>query len=540
VAQISKLELDKARAAKEAERLGGGQRQGGLRVRATVRGEANARVVLSYETSAARWKPTYELQYLPDRGQVVLAFSGLVSQESGEDWDGVRLSLSTARPARFERLPELLTWRIGQADRFIPTPTPVELRVEPAPALGAQPPEEQNSRQAEQNAHHPAGGIRSYSGVARGPTSPGKLVGTVVSASTHASIQYVVVTATSPQLPSEQGAVTDAQGNYVFPQLPAGTYSFRFEVEGYKPYARKATFEGGQTLRLNVELLPESVSLAGQEVVVVGKPLPVEMDSAQTGMPVTSTFAKKRAAPAAPPRPEGGVGLGPPQAFREPPPIPAGWEADTAGLDLAFASAHAETVQSGKGTLRVPLTTETWPVEVTRKVFPALSPQTYLVGSLKSPAKGVLPGGPVALSVGTDPAGTAELPVMRPGENLTLPLGVDRALRPIRNVQLVLVEEGAFSKDDVSEYRVTLEMANPYRLPVSVTFVDQVPVAKGDHVQVRLLETAPWARQDKLTGRLEWDLVLPPAGKVTTTFRYRVVRPKGWKLEQLETEVQEP
>ncbi len=536
--QLAKLELDKARATKEAERLGGGKATGGVRVRAVVKSEGSARVMLSYETAAARWSPSYELQYLPDQGRVVLAFSGLVSQESGEDWEGARLTLSTAHPARFERAPELLAWRVGQADRFVPTPTPVQLRVEPAPALGAAPPADKDDEAA-------PGGIRSFQGLAQeapqnakkivassvAPSNGGKLVGTVVDASTRAPVPDVVVTATSPQLQFEQVAVTDRSGSYAFPQLAPGTYTLRFEHETYKPYPRGGiALEANRTLRLNVELLPESVALTGGAVVVVGKAPVVDIRSPEA--------AAKFAAAPTPKRAETGIGLGPPQAYRGPAAGAQEPAAEAAGLDLAFTSVHPETVMSGKGTLRVPLSTETWPVTVTRKAFPALSPQTYLLARLKNPAKGVLQGGPVALSVGTDPAGTAELPVIRPGEDLTLPLGVDRALRPIRNIQLVLVEEGVFSKDDASEYRVTLEMANPYRLPVAVTFVDQVPVAHGDNIKVTLLETKPWAREDKETGRLEWDLVLPPSGKATAFFRYRVVRPKGWKLEQQETEVQ--
>ena len=537
VAQLAKLELERARATKDAERLGGGRPAGGLRVRVFLKSEGGVRLLLSYETRAARWTPSYELQYLPDKGQVVLAFSGLVSQETGEDWENARLTLSTATPARFERAPELRVWHISQRDRFIPTPTPVQLRVEPAPSLGAQPPLEKQKETEPSK-------IRSFQALAQAAPAQGAdrqesaaanatFVGTVRDISTKAPVSNTVVTASSPALVGEQVCISGGAGDWAIPQLPPGTYTLRFEVEGYRPYARDGLVLGpGQALRLNVELLPES--LKGQEVVLVGKPPVIDLGSSQTGLAVTSQFSQS--VPVAARASGPGIGLGPPQAYREE--ASSGpLVAESGGLDLAFPSAHAETVQSGKGVLRVPLTTETWPVEVTRKAFPALSPQTYLVARLKDPAKGVLPAGPVALSVGTDPAGTAQLPLMRPGDDLTLPLGVDRALRPIRNVQLLLVEEGVFSKEDASDYVVTLEMANPYPIPVSVTFVDQVPLAKGDNIQVKLLETKPWAREDKLTGRLEWDLVLPASGKQTASFRYRLVRPKGWKVQQRETAV---
>jgi Carboxypeptidase regulatory-like domain/TonB dependent receptor len=121
----------------------------------------------------------------------------------------------------------------------------------------------------------------------------GTLTGTVVDASTHAPVPDVVVTATSPQLQGEQVAVTDSTGLYRIPQLPPGSYSLRFEKEQYKPYSRGGIgLDADRTLRLNVELLPESVTLTGQEVVVVGKAPVIDVGTTQTGLTVTSTFSQ--------------------------------------------------------------------------------------------------------------------------------------------------------------------------------------------------------------------------------------------------------
>ncbi len=121
----------------------------------------------------------------------------------------------------------------------------------------------------------------------------GQLTGTVVDASTKAPVPDVVVTATSPNLQGEQVAVTDSTGTYRIPQLPPGSYSLRFEKETYKPYSRGGiALDVDRTLRLNVDLLPENVTLTGQEVVVVGKAPVIDVGSTQTGLTVTSTFSQ--------------------------------------------------------------------------------------------------------------------------------------------------------------------------------------------------------------------------------------------------------
>src|SRR5208282_3662272 len=116
---------------------------------------------------------------------------------------------------------------------------------------------------------------------------------------------------------------------------------------------------------------------------------------------------------------------------------------------------------------------------------------------------------PAELFVGDDPAGEAQLPLAAPGEKFTLPLGVDRAIKPVRRVELVQAEKGFISKDDVRSYKVVIELANPYPREIAVHVVDQWPVTSDTHVKIKLDQTDPWAEQEPVKGQLDWRLTLP-------------------------------
>jgi outer membrane receptor protein involved in Fe transport len=120
------------------------------------------------------------------------------------------------------------------------------------------------------------------------------LVGNVVDASTRAPVADVVVTATSPSLQGEQVVVTDVTGLYRVPQLPSGAYTLRFEKESYRPFSRSGIeVAADQTLRLNVELLPET---AGTETVtVIGTPPIIDIGSTATGTTVNQEFMQNLA-----------------------------------------------------------------------------------------------------------------------------------------------------------------------------------------------------------------------------------------------------
>jgi len=241
-------------------------------------------------------------------------------------------------------------------------------------------------------------------------------------------------------------------------------------------------------------------------------------------------FSSKESAPA----PTFGFSLAPPPGARAPSyaaDLPA---AAAGGYDLAYLSLQRETVQSGKGARKVALFTEAWPVTVERKLFPALFPEAFLVAELKNPSPQPLPAGSANLYVGDDPAGTARLKLVSPGEAFTLPLGIDRALKPVRNVKVFQSQQGVINKDEISEYAVTIELANPYRSPVAVRLIDQLPVTTQKDVEIKLLDHKPLAIQDQRTGALEWRLTIPAAQKTVVAFKYSVRRPKGWLLQQAE------
>jgi hypothetical protein len=119
-----------------------------------------------------------------------------------------------------------------------------------------------------------------------------------------------------------------------------------------------------------------------------------------------------------------------------------------------------------------------------------------------------------------------------PGETFTLPLGLDRALKPVRNVRVTTTEKGVINKDEVNEYVVTTEVANPYRSPLALSLYDQIPLAGDRNVEVKLVKSEPAAQIDNVKGELAWRVTVPPSGKTAVTFVYTLKRPKGYRLHQ--------
>jgi len=68
---------------------------------------------LASVTPQASWEPSYDARLAPDGKSAELVFRALVRQQTGEDWQKVNLTLSTARPSLGGAPPELSPWRIA-------------------------------------------------------------------------------------------------------------------------------------------------------------------------------------------------------------------------------------------------------------------------------------------------------------------------------------------------------------------------------------------------------------------------------------------
>ena len=69
-----------------------------LRINCFAQRTEAAQIRLTYLVSGASWKPSYDVRISLDLTGVSVSSIGQVNQRSGEDWDGVRLVLSTSMP----------------------------------------------------------------------------------------------------------------------------------------------------------------------------------------------------------------------------------------------------------------------------------------------------------------------------------------------------------------------------------------------------------------------------------------------------------
>ncbi|MBU2521913.1 MAG: mucoidy inhibitor MuiA family protein [Proteobacteria bacterium] len=83
-------------------------------VEIAIEAEAKGKMTLkiNYLITGASWIPSYDVRVDLDKSELCLNYFGIIRQRTGEDWNDVKLSLSTAKPHISGLLPELDPWYI--------------------------------------------------------------------------------------------------------------------------------------------------------------------------------------------------------------------------------------------------------------------------------------------------------------------------------------------------------------------------------------------------------------------------------------------
>jgi hypothetical protein len=488
-ARAAQSELEQLRGRRERRARDDRDRSGApaaWQVSSVVTGSGPAEVRLSYLVTGARWIPQYEVRLHGSQDRVTVALSGVVTQQTGEDWTDAALTLSTATPSAFTRLPRLPAWRIGERDRFVPAP-----------------------RREQQRPPPPTTQLRA---------GPGTLVAHVFDQS-GIPLKGVKV-AINPSL--ARACYTDDEGRCVFTSLLPGSYQLTASAPKLLTVIMEVLVgeQGGEAaMVMEISGQVEEVRVA-ERAPMVSTNTPYVRETLDLGVPSAGGSRRE------PPRPFWPASPG----LSRPRPAAGTAALLSGGHEIEFAAAAPETIASGDQRT-VPLQSWTWPVAVERALYPGLDADGYLQARLHGPGERPLPGGRASIVVGDDPVGAAELRPVAPGQSFTLPLGVDRAIRAIRRATVQTRPAGLFRRDEIDRHLVTIEITNPHATPARLQVHDQIPVSGDPRVQVTLGEASVGATFDRETGALRWPLELAPGASTTVAFRYEIRRPRGQRLE---------
>ncbi|MFB7474356.1 DUF4139 domain-containing protein [Kitasatospora sp. NPDC056184] len=500
-----------------------------LTTTAAVPGDAPAEleIELEYTVGTARWVPSYRLSYRQgaDTGHLLLRAS--VAQQTGEDWTGVRLALSTADLDRRTDLPKLRSLRIGRSQ---PPPPPSGWREPPAGLADL---------------------FTGYDAAGPAPIDPRRVrAGAGGGAFADEPLLSVPVAPVAAAAPLPPPAAAPA------PRPPGGpararTRGLRSADEPVEPFERFEPFgqaeqaafagygapppaPGGGAPGHAAEALARRVAPDAPST-PPGPPVP---DEQLLDYPVLELFGPD-AAPGRrgtlhhPPgprrrptagRPAPGLPSLPLPHHAVPPRVSAG------SFDHRFDAAAPADLPSD-GTWHT-VTIGGIPVRVSPEyvTVPAVEERVYATLVIANDTAQAVLAGPVEVTVDDQFLLTAALPTLAPGGVRRLGIGVAESVEVTRRTELRESTAGMLNSSTVLDHRVHVELANRLGRPVTVEVRERVPVSSD--ADIRIEERPGWHAPDEPSTECPPStrlrrVELPPGGRAELDAGYQIRIPAG-------------
>lgn len=477
-------------------------------------GEGAVTIRCEYEARQARWAPSYVARLEGDG--VKLELRAIVAQDSGEDWLGVAMKLSTAEPTRFAELPELAAQKIGRR------------QLEPAKKGFRAAPTGADELYRDYDAAFPRR-IDERAATGRAPTAPEPLLDGV---------------AKDQVWDEESSNAMQPQASFKTPAPPPG-------ARAMMPAAALAKSRGGGVASAigGVLAAPATLVVGAAQAIArresgeqsKGKAMatraPVADDAPAT--PRLDYGALVMAAPTE--RERGKLVPGPQAATRAvgspldhlplPPGHAAAWDHV---YDYAFATDGTVDVKSDAAWHSIALTVNTTGAKLRHVAVPRAQADVFRVATIANPFDGPLLPGPIDVYDRGQFLITSNLEFTPPGGEVELGLGVDPQVKIARNVEYHEEATGVLRGGLRLIHAIAIDVENLGARPVEVEVRERVPVAEDndDDIEVAIGKVDPaWERwtpdpsapkDERLRGGHRWKLALAPAAKKTVRATYEI------------------
>jgi hypothetical protein len=493
-------------------------------------------VRVEYQIAAARWAPSYVARLDPggrsepgDRRESDLLHRGgdgtrfelraIVAQDSGEDWSGVTLRLSTAEPERFSELPELHPQKIGRRQQeparrgFRPPPAGVDAlyadyeRSFRAPPV-ALPDDELEGGMDDLDLSEQVWDEETSRPRARFPTPPPSFAPPPASLPPPAA------------LAKRSGSTIGAIGGAV-----AGTIAAPF-VLAAQAMTRDASGGGGREERRRVAATPTATATP--------TPTP-RLDYGNLRMAPPSSPERGRLVPAPPSDPRVLAGVTDALERIAQLPLPPGHVDEWAhSYDYAFASEGNVDVASDGAWHSIALTSRAGTANVRHVAVPREQADVFRVAAITNPFDGPLLPGPIDVYDRGQFLVTSMVGYTPPGGTVDVGLGVDPAVKIARNVEFHEEATGMLRGGLRLVHAIKIDVENLAPRAIELEVRERVPVTREgeDDVEVALGKIdPPWERftpdtdapaQQRLRGGYRWRVEIPAATKKLLRAGYEV------------------
>ncbi|MCL8265152.1 DUF4139 domain-containing protein [Leptospira weilii] len=440
-----------------------------------------------YLISGASWFPRYSLQLTEESKSGYLSWFALVRNDTGEDWEKVKLFFTASNPDLDIDLPIVREWRIQ-------TQASIE---DSKQQVGK---DSESSPYAAQDASHSSSDETAHEKIreAEGPRKKNKRTTFKSEINIHNNISGKSVPAPMEQSRqiiqdnySNRANSLRTEDNLNQLKTDLANQQYNFNDGRYD----QANYYGQEALKKFSKLSDFSRK---------------ELNSIET---YTEELIRKGSLILSSQKVSGG--LIPPSSLE--------------GFDYQYVSGISETIPSDRSFNKVFLKKKSLSLTPGYFASPLAGPGAYLTVEASNSEGEPLLAGPMEVFSGNTLLGNTVLNTSKPGEKIRMELGQDRDILVNRRETSFEQKEGVISSRTKIKYKISIEIKNRKKRNAILTLIDRVPYTVDDSVEIKF-EFGKDLPSKNEEGILTYKMELPPGGKKIIEFEYSVSHPAENRL----------
>ncbi len=417
---------------------------------------------VSYLVDGAVWLPQYDANFSKKNKNMTLTYIGTIQQSTKEDWNDVKLSLSTAEPLFNKTIPQLSPWLLDtKGNDRIPRKSSLTYNATNEITYDINPELKPNS---------------------------GALIGYISDLQTGDEL----IGATITVLGTNMGAQTNSKGQFRINNIPAGNHTIKVSYIGYKTFNIKTTIMEQKNANISIKLPSDDIQVNAVEIVAERKLVSPEEFKQQIKKRMDEVYS----------------------------------QINSNDLSTTFELPIRYTIPSDNNLHKVVIAKEEMPVIFEYISYPKLEPAVFQKAKIINIKDYPLIKGTICVYADNDFINKAEFNTLAPKDTVQLSLGIDSRIKIKKKLTNKFVETGGiFSKSNTLNLEYEIEIINNKDTEELIKIVDQIPISQNESITVTLLEPKTIFDKSNYNKELVWNLLLKPGEKKVIPIKLKIEHP---------------
>ena len=445
-----------------------------------------AELQAAYVVSSANWFPLYDVRVDSKSKQAEFTFYGMMQQSTGEDWNDVKLTFSTADPLSIKSLPKLDPWFLDVNPLRYNSSLPIR------------------GFQGNENLFQVGGYEAQFGSYDQNwglPNGMGAITGYITDVETGEPLigANVLLVGTS------YGSATDINGRYYLTNVPASNYNVKVSYIGYNNFAFNLIVKEKNVANVNIPLLQEGISVS--EIVVTDTKPPLNKSTTNSSRIISEDVNQ----------------------------LPVYSDVKAKDLSTTFELNTRNTIPSDNSPHKVTIAINNLPIEFSYTSIPKIIQKVYVKGKAANKNDYPLLAGEINVFVDNDFVNRSYINTVVPTDTLELALGIDESIKCEKILKNKFVEsKGLFEGSKQITYEYEIKVTNNRKTEEIVAVFDQLPVAMNETIKIELITPTVEEKNLNQNKELVWNLKLNPGEIKTLPLKFTVESPNNVNVYGLE------